>query len=285
MKNGPSTSSGRTGFSVTDAIRTASDRLAETSDTARLDAELLMAHALGLARSEMLVRAMRDEVPNGFAALIDRRAAHEPLAHILGSQEFFGRQFKVTPDTLIPRGDSEVLIEAALELKGAATTVLDLGTGTGALLLSFVAETAASGVGTDRSAAALAVAHDNADLLGLENRVAFHLLDWRQDGWSQYLGRFDLILCNPPYVENDADLARDVRDFEPHAALFAGADGLDDYRILVPELRGLLTKGGAVILEIGHLQAQSVGSLAEKHGFAVDLRRDLANRPRALILT
>ena len=285
MKNGPSTSSGRTGFSVTDAIRTASDRLAETSDTARLDAELLMAHALGLARSEMLVRAMRDEVPNGFAALIDRRAAHEPVAHILGSQEFFGRQFKVTPDTLIPRGDSEVLIEAALELKGAATTVLDLGTGTGALLLSFVAETAASGIGTDRSPAALAVAHNNADLLGLEDRVAFHLLDWRQDGWSQDLGRFDLILCNPPYVENDADLARDVRDFEPHAALFAGVDGLDDYRILVPQLRGLLTKGGAVILEIGHLQAQSVGSLAENQGFTVDLRRDLANRPRALILT
>ena len=272
-------------MTVGEAIRAAAARLSATSDTARLDAELLMGHALGMARSDMLVRAMLNEVPAEFAALIDRRAAQEPVAHVLGSQEFFGRQFKVTPDTLIPRGDSEVLIEAALESRRHASSVLDLGTGTGALLLSFVAETAASGIGTDRSPAALAVAHNNADLLGLEDRVAFHLLDWRQDGWSQDLGRFDLILCNPPYVENDADLARDVRDFEPHAALFAGADGLDDYRILVPQLRGLLTKGGAVILEIGHLQAQSVGSLAENQGFTVDLRRDLANRPRALILT
>ena len=243
-----------------------------------------MAHALGLSRSDMLVRAMRDEAPAGFDALVDRRAAHEPVAHILGHQEFFGRSFKVTPDTLIPRGDSEVLVEAALELKPGAATVLDLGTGTGALLLSVIAETSATGVGTDRSPAALAVAHDNADLLDVESRVRFHLLDWRAQGWAAQLGRFDLILCNPPYVEEGSTLDPDVRDHEPHSALFAGADGLDDYRILVPQLRGLLANDGMAILEIGHEQSAAVSEIAHNCGFSAELRRDLAGRPRALIL-
>lgn len=244
-----------------------------------------MADALGIERSDMLLRAMRDAVPPGFAAMIERRARHEPVAHILGHQEFFGRRFKVTPDTLIPRGDSEVLVETVLELKRDAARVLDLGTGTGALLLSVIAETGAQGVGTDRSPAALAVAHDNADLLDLEGRVRFRLLDWRQEGWADGLGQFDLILCNPPYVEEKASLDPDVRDHEPHGALFAGADGLDDYRVLIPQLRGLLSECGIAILEIGHEQAEAVSALAQGRGFAVSLRSDLANRPRALILT
>lgn len=285
MKDGPSTSSGRAGLRVADAICAAAERLAATSETARLDAELLMADALGIERSDMLLRAMRDAVPSSFAAMVERRARHEPVAHILGHQEFFGRRFKVTPDTLIPRGDSEVLVEAALELKPDAARVLDLGTGTGALLLSVIAETGARGVGTDRSPAALGVAHDNADLLGLEERVRFHLLDWRQEGWADELGCFDLILCNPPYVEENAALDPDVRDHEPHGALFAGADGLDDYRILIPQLRSLMEDGGVAILEIGHEQAEPVSVLARAQKFAVNLRRDLANRPRALILT
>ena len=285
MKDGPSTSSGRAGLRVADAIRAAAERLAATSETARLDAELLMADALGIERSDMLLRAMRDAVPSSFAAMVERRARHEPVAHILAHQEFFGRRFKVTPDTLIPRGDSEVLVEAALELKPDAARVLDLGTGTGALLLSVIAETGARGVGTDRSPAALGVAHDNADLLGLEERVRFHLLDWRQEGWADELGCFDLILCNPPYVEENAALDPDVRDHEPHGALFAGAGGLDDYRILIPQLRSLMEDGGVAILEIGHEQAEPVSVLARAQKFAVNLRRDLANRPRALILT
>ena len=270
---------------VTDAIRTATERLSPTSETARLDAELLMAHTLGVPRSDMLLRSMRDEVPEDFKALVERRAKSEPIAHILGSQEFFGRQFKVTPDTLIPRGDSEVLVEAALELKPDVSRVLDLGTGTGALLLSVIAETGASGVGTDKAPAALAVAHDNADALGLEDRASFLLLDWHQEGWTQDLGTFDLILCNPPYVESDAQLEPDVRQFEPASALFAGPEGLDDYRVIIPQLRDLLNEGGVAILEIGHKQTEQVSEIAQSQGFAVQLRRDLANRPRALILT
>lgn len=272
-------------MTVGDAIRSAAESLASTSETERLDAELLMAHALGMGRSDMLLRAMRDDVPESFAALVARRTQHEPVAHILGYQEFFGRRFKVTPDTLIPRGDSEVLVEAALELKSDAGRVLDLGTGTGALLLSVIAETGAEGVGTDRSPAALAIAHDNADCLDLEARVCFQLLDWRQDGWAEDLERFDLVLCNPPYVEEGAQLEPDVREHEPHGALFAGAEGLDDYRILIPQLRGLLNENGVAIFEIGHEQTEAVSHIAQANGFAVSLRRDLANRPRALILT
>ena len=271
--------------SVGEAIRTAAGRLAATSETARLDAELLMAHALGTERSAMLLRAMRDPVPQGFEALVERRAAHEPVAHILGHQEFFGRSFKVTPDTLIPRGDSEVLVEAALERKREAARVLDLGTGTGALLLSVLAETQARGVGTDRSPAALAVAHDNADLLGVEDRARFHLLDWTRDGWADDLGQFDLVLCNPPYVEEEAVLDPDVRAHEPHGALFAGPEGLDDYRIILPQLRSLMSEGAVAILEIGHEQSPAVSEIARGEGFAVELRHDLAGRPRALILT
>lgn len=272
-------------MTVAEAIHAATERLSVTSETARLDAELLMAHALGTDRSAMLLRSMREPAPESFVALVERRAGHEPVAHILGTQEFFGRNFKVTPHTLIPRGDSEVLVEAALELKPDATRVLDMGTGTGALLLSVVAETRAAGVGTDRSPAALAVAHDNADSLGIEERVRFHLLDWRQKGWAEGLGRFDVILCNPPYVENSAELEPDVRRFEPHSALFSGAEGLDDYRIVIPQLRNLLAETGAAILEIGHEQAPAVGEIARDAGFVVALRKDLAERPRALILT
>ena len=272
-------------MSVAEAIRAATERLSVTSGTARLDAELLMAHALGMPRSDMLLRAMRDAVPDEFAAMLDRRTACEPVAHIIGQQEFYGRSFRVTPDTLIPRGDSEVLVDAALDCGADAAQVLDLGTGTGALLLSVLAETGAEGVGVDSSAAALAVAHDNADALGLEERARFYLLDWHQAGWSERLGRFDLILCNPPYVEDDAELEPDVRKFEPAGALFAGPEGLDDYRVLIPQLRTLMNDGAAAILEIGHEQAGAVGEIAQAQGFAVALRRDLANRPRALILT
>ena len=272
-------------MTVAEAIRAAAERLTATSGTARLDAELLMAHALGTERSAMLLRSMRDPAPAGFDTLVGRRKGHEPVAHILGQQEFFGRAFKVTPDTLIPRGDSEVLVEAALELKPDAVRVLDMGTGTGALLLSVIAETRATGAGTDCSPAALAVAHDNADRLGVEDRIRFHLLDWRKEGWAENLGQFDLILCNPPYVEEDAVLDADVRDYEPHSALFSGPQGLDDYRIIIPGLRNLMTDGGLAILEIGHEQSPAVTEIAQGSGFAVTLKKDLANRPRALILT
>jgi release factor glutamine methyltransferase len=272
---------------VAEAIRAAADRLAP-SETARLDAELLMAHALGMARSDMLLRAMRDPAPAHFAALVDRRAAHEPVAYITGHQEFYGLDLAVTPAVLIPRGDSETLIEAARE--GFAgrepARILDLGTGSGALLLAALSLwPEADGVGIDASPAAVVVAAANAHRLRPQGRCRVLAADWREEGWSDTLGRFDLILCNPPYVEEAAPLDPDVRDHEPHAALYAGADGLDDYRVLIPQLPALLAPGGVAVLEIGHEQAESVGGLARASGLAAALRRDLAGRPRALILT
>ncbi len=267
------------------AIRAAAETLAATSDTARLDAELLMAHVLGVSRSEMLLYRLRDPAPPGFAALVERRMAHEPVAYITGRQEFYGLPLIVTPATLIPRGDSETLVEAALELRPDALRVLDLGTGSGALLLAVLSRMGgATGIGTDRSEAALVVARSNAEALGLRPQAAFALADWHAPGWADDLGTFDLVLCNPPYVEADAVLDAQVRDHEPHTALFAGPEGLDDYRVLFPQLRKLMNPGGVAIFEIGAGQAEAVSALAAAAGFRAELHRDLAGRPRALVL-
>jgi len=275
-------------MTVADAIRAAAERLCATSDTARLDAELLMAHVLGVSRSQLLLLRMRDDAaPHaaGFDRLVERRAAHEPVAHLLGVQEFFGLEFAVTPDTLIPRGDSETIVKAVLDCAPHNARVLDMGTGSGALLLAFLYERPdAKGLGIDASAAALAVARANGQRLGLAKRAQFVQANWLESGWAHDLGRFDLVLCNPPYVESDAILDPDVREFEPATALFAGPEGLDDYRAIVPQLGKLLVPGGVAIFEIGAGQAEAVGAIASESGFAAQTRRDLADRPRALIL-
>ncbi|MEO1729245.1 MAG: peptide chain release factor N(5)-glutamine methyltransferase [Pseudomonadota bacterium] len=273
-------------MTVAEALRAAAQRLSATSDTARLDAEVLMAHALAMSRSDVLLRAMQDSSPLEFEALVDRRAQQEPVAYIVGEQEFFGLPFAVSQGVLIPRGDSEVVVEAALDAVPSPQRVLDLGTGSGALLLALLeSHQAADGVGIDASQAALEVAQANARTFGDSMRVRFLRRDWLEQGWADDLGTFDLVVCNPPYVEEDAALDRDVLEFEPASALFAGRDGLDDYRILIPQLSGLLEKEGIAIFEIGATQALAVTELAEKQGFTVDLRHDLANRPRALILS
>jgi len=272
-------------MTAADAIRAAAAMLEQVSDTARLDAEVLMAHALGTDRSDLLLRRMGDAAPDAFAALVARRMAHEPVAYILGEQEFFGLPLRVSPAVLIPRGDSEVLVEAAVSARPTAQRVLDCGTGSGALLLAVLAQIPeARGVGIDRSATALAVAAGNAHRLGLSGRSAFLQRDWTSGGWSDGLGRFDLILANPPYVEEDAPLAASVRDHEPAGALFAGPEGLDDYRRLMPWLSSLLEPGGAALVEIGAGQAQAVGTLAQGCGLASRLHRDLGGRPRVLEL-
>lgn len=272
---------------VADAIRAAAIRLAETSDTARLDAEVLMAHALGCSRSDMLLRAMGDPVPPAYAGMIERRLGHEPVAYITGRQEFYGLPFQVTPDVLIPRGDSEVLVEAALNERPEARRVLDCGTGSGALLLAVLhGLPQARGLGIDRSAAALAVAQANAAALGLEGRAMMRHADWSQPGWADTAGgTFDLILANPPYVEDGADLAPGVRNHEPAGALFAGPDGLDDYCILLPQMPALLAPRGLALVEIGAGQAEAVSAIAAGAGLCVRLYRDLAGRARALGLT
>jgi release factor glutamine methyltransferase len=260
---------------------------AEVGDTPRLDAELLMAHALGVTRSDLLLRHMNAAVPEGFAALLERRMAHEPVAYILGEQEFFGLPFRVTPAVLIPRGDSEVLVDAALSARPDARRVLDCGTGSGALLLAVLANLPqAEGVGTDRSPEALAVAADNARALGLENRTRMLLADWDRPGWDTELGgRFDLILANPPYVESDAALSPSVLAHEPAGALFAGPEGLDAYRVLVPQLPALLAPGGVALVEIGASQADSVTAIAQEVGLSAKLHRDLGGRPRVIQLS
>lgn len=271
---------------VAEAIRAATAKLQATSDTARLDAELLMAHALGATRSETLLRHMKDTAPDAFDVLIARRATCEPVAYITGVQEFYGRPLEVNPDTLIPRGDTETLIDVALELAPSAKRVLDLGTGSGALLITALLELEdASGIATDCSAAALETAQNNAIKLGLgEEKTQFLLRDWTQPGWAEGLGTFDLILSNPPYVEEDAKLSQDVRGFEPTTALFSGREGLDDYRKLIPQLRELMNEGATAIVEIGYTQTFAVSKIAQEHGFDVELHNDLANRPRCVVL-
>lgn len=265
------------------ALIAATQTLSASSETPRLDAELLMAHSLTISREAMLLGQLDREEPAHFAALVDRRARHEPIAYITGVREFWTMSLTVTPDVLIPRPDSETLIEAAIAsfARRAPSAILDLGTGSGALLLAALSVwDQAHGLGIDASPAALRVAADNAARLGLATRATFQLGDWG----AGLVRQFDLILCNPPYVETGAQLSEDVVGHEPAAALFAGADGLDDYRRLVPQLPGLLATGGIVALEIGAGQAASVTALADAAGLRAHCFDDLGGRNRCLVL-
>jgi release factor glutamine methyltransferase len=268
---------------VRSALADAAQRLSMISDTARLDAELLMAHALGCTREVMLLSWLEGEVPAEFAALLARRIAHEPIAYITGMRDFWTITLNVTPAVLIPRPDSETLIEAAIAHFGMESPrhVLDLGTGSGALLLATLSVWRdATGLGVDASEAALAVATANAQRLGLSDRAAFVLGDWGQDVNEV----FDLILCNPPYVENGAILAPEVADYEPASALYAGEDGLDDYRRLLPQFERLMAPGAVVALEIGAAQAQAVSALALEAGLSARCFQDLGGHNRCLLL-
>ncbi|MEO1969374.1 MAG: peptide chain release factor N(5)-glutamine methyltransferase [Sphingomonadaceae bacterium] len=274
-------------MTVAERLRSAVAELGPDSSTARLDAELLMADALGVSRSALLIERMREPAPERFETLFARRLVGEPVAYILGHTGFWDLELAVTPDVLIPRGDSETLIRAAQEVcaDNLPSRVLDCGTGSGALLLAALRLfPEAQGVGIDRSAQALAVAADNAARNGLSERVSMASRDWDTPGWADDLGHFDLILANPPYVEDHAALEPVVREHEPAGALFAGPEGLDAYRVLVPQFRDLLTNDGVAIVEIGARQAAQVTDIAAKCGLTVDLRHDLGNRPRALIL-
>ncbi|RDE04505.1 peptide chain release factor N(5)-glutamine methyltransferase [Sphingomonas aracearum] len=254
------------------------------SATPRLDAELLMAHALGVSRERLLLRHLDDPAPHAFAALVERRADQEPVAYITGSRAFWTIDLAVGPGALVPRADSETLIEAAVDHFGARmpARILDLGTGPGTLLLAALDQwPAASGLGVDRSTEALAMAQGNAVRLGSATRAVFRIGDWAA-GIDE---RFDLVLANPPYIGTGEPLPPEVRGWEPAGALFAGADGLDDYRRIVPDLPRLLAPGGAAVLEIGASQEAAVSALLRQAGLEVNVRHDLAGHPRALIAT
>jgi release factor glutamine methyltransferase len=267
------------------AIGAAAKRLAGVSDTPRLDAELLMAEALGLAREALLLsRQDGRSMPAAFEPLVARRAAGEPVAYILGRRAFWTIELEIGPGALIPRPDSETLIEAALAHFGEAgpARILDLGTGPGTLLLAALDQwPGATGLGVDRSERALAYARRNAARLGLAGRAELRIGDWAQ-GIGE---RFDLVLCNPPYVETDAALPADVADWEPAEALFAGADGMDEVRRLAPVLPALLAPRGLACVEIGDGQAEKVSALFRAEGLSVALRRDLAGRNRCVMAT
>ncbi len=270
---------------VNRALATASQQLARISDTARLDAELLMAHAFGIERDTLLLSPPDGPVPDAFAVFVERREAGEPVAYITGKRAFWNIELEVGPGVLIPRPDSETLIAAAIEHfanGGGPKRILDLGTGPGTLLLASLDQwPRANGLGVDSSEIALGYAHANAMRLGLADRAEFRTGDWA-DGIDD---RFDLVLINPPYVAEDSDLGPGVAAYEPPEALFAGPEGLDDYQRLAPEVGRLIAPGGLAAIEIGADQAESVPPLFEAEGHEVRLAHDLGGRPRAILIS
>lgn len=273
------------------ALAHATDRLREAGiETARLDARLLLAAAADLSVEQIVARpekTLSAAAAETFASLVRRRAGREPLAQILGHREFWSLSLATTCDTLTPRPDSETAIEAVLARhpsRDATLRVLDLGTGTGCLLLALLSEfRRASGVGTDCSPAALRVAAANAVALGFADRAHFVATNW-DDGID---GRFDVIVSNPPYIETRAiaELAPEVRVYEPRLALDGGPDGIAAYRDLAPRLRRRLADGGLGVLEIGAGQARAVEDVLQASGLTIVGRsRDLAGVERCVLV-
>lgn len=268
-----------------EALAEATRRLAAAGiEGAARDARRLFAHALGVPPGRVTLIAPEPLSPASLAAFeaaVARRLARQPVSQITGTREFYGRRFRVTPDTLDPRPETELLVAAALERPFAK--LLDLGTGTGCILLSCLAGMPfATGTGTDLSEPALAVARENARTLGLAARARFQRADW----FADVAGRFDLIVSNPPYLAEAeiAGLAPEVRDWEPRGALTPGGDGLGAYRAIAAGAGARLMPGGRLILEIGPTQGAAVAALLTAQGFASpEIRPDLDGRDRVVI--
>jgi release factor glutamine methyltransferase len=270
-------------------IKQASEYLATRGiETAALDARLLLQAASGLRHEEIVAdpgMVLPVDVTTHFWSLVERRCKFEPVSRILGNREFYGRSFRVTPDVLDPRSDTETLIGAALVLaKGKGPLrILDLGTGSGAILVTLLAELPeARAVASDLSAAALQVAKGNAEALGVANRVSVVQANWF-DGVE---GQFDLIISNPPYIPlgDIAGLAVDVREFDPPRALDGGRDGLEAYRRISNGAGGHLAPKGHIILEIGAGQENAVNGLFKGQGFVRESGHfDLAGHVRCLV--
>jgi release factor glutamine methyltransferase len=271
---------------TSDAVQLVATRLAEAGiEEPRREARMILVAALRTDAAGLLAA---DDVSEAlFEPLVARREAREPLAYILGYKEFWSLQFEVSPATLIPRPESETLIEAAiaaLPVRNTVRRILDLGTGTGCLLLAALHEfPAAFGVGIDLSPQAAALARRNAETLGLARRAMFLAGHWA----SALAAKFDLILANPPYIASPElpQLMPEVKNFEPRAALDGGADGLSAYREIIAALPGLLAPAGMAILELGVGQSAAVAGLAVAAGFTAAARPDLGGIPRALCIT
>jgi release factor glutamine methyltransferase len=264
-------------------LASATASLSSITETPRLDAELLMAYALGVERDELLMFHLDKDAPAAFDFLLNRRLAREPVAYITGVRDFWTLSLNVTPDVLIPRPESETLIEVAIDWfdKRAPETILDLGTGSGALLLAALSHWPdARGLGLDASVAALAVAQGNAELTGLVSRAHFQTGNWAKD----LEGPFDFILCNPPYICTNAALEPEVLS-EPHEALYGGDDGLSDYRILAPQISKLIAKAGCACVEFGYGLGPAIAAFFEAEGMHVTTTRDLAGLERCLRIT
>jgi release factor glutamine methyltransferase len=274
------------------ARRTLADRFAQASiDSAEADARLLIAHALDIERTTVMThgeRILSDREMAAIDALAVRRLRREPVARITGLREFWSLSLVVTPDVLVPRPDTETVVEASLDIISRDATqletlrVLDIGTGSGALLLALLSELPnATGIGTDISEAALGVARANATRHAMETRCSFVVCDIA----SGVQGRFDLVVSNPPYVARGdlSALDAEVRDFDPALALDGGDDGLDCYRAIAADIRRLLADGGRLILELGAGQEPAVRSILTDAGLAPGaVYKDLAGIPRAL---
>jgi release factor glutamine methyltransferase len=261
----------------------------------RLEARLLLGHASGLSVERLVARGS-DPAPLAVAAalrdLTARRVRREPMAYILGEREFWGLRFKVSPAVLVPRPDSETVIEAALALmpdRGRPWRILDLGLGSGCLLLTLLHEfPAAHGVGVEVSPAALDTARVNAEALGVSRRARLVLGDWRQPGWPESLGApFDLLVANPPYIESGAvdGLMPEVSRFEPRLALDGGPDGLAAYRSIAAAASGLVLPGGRVLVEAGLGQVPEINRIFEAVGFTAERPwKDLSGTDRVASL-
>lgn len=272
--------------------REATERLrAAGIENAELDARVLVGYALGWEPARVLAEP-RDAVDQASRLRLDdalaRRLSGEPVARIVGTREFWSRTFAVTPEVLVPRPETETLVEATLDTlpnRDAPWRVLDLGVGSGALLATILLELPqARGVGVDRSQGALEVARRNFDALGLGTRAQLIRGDWA----SAVSGPFDIVVANPPYVttEEISALPSEVREHDPVSALDGGPDGLAAYRTIVSELRRLLAPTGVAVLELGIGQEKQVAALARRAHLLVNepARSDLSGRPRALVI-
>jgi release factor glutamine methyltransferase len=282
------------GLSVEIARRSIAREFHEKNiESPELDARIIVGHALGLDQTALAVQSGRVLAPqeaNAIAALAARRRAGEPIARMLGCKEFWGLPFKLNPHTLLPRPETETVVEAtlaALEAEHHSPHVLrivDLGTGSGALLLALLSELPnACGIGTDISVTALGCARDNAIALGLTARASFVACDYG----AALKGPVDVLVSNPPYVarEEIAGLQAEVRDYDPRRALDGGPDGLDGYREVAAHARRLLAPNGVLVVELGQGQLSAATEILTPAGLAPSaLRHDLSGIARALVL-